>query len=101
MLLRNRRRASLVCRAAFLAFAASLCVSDFAGDKKAAPGSVLVADKGKFNILLDGKSVGREEFEIQPSGASWIAKGATSLQTPDGKSAKVTGTLRLQPNGVP
>lgn len=100
MLLGNRGT-SVLRRAALLAFAVSLCVSVLAGDKKAAPGSVLVADKGKLNILLDGKSVGREEFEIQPSGASWIAKGTTSLQTPDGKSAKVSGTLTLQPNGVP
>jgi hypothetical protein len=101
MLLRDHREILVLRHLALLAFAASLCVSVSAGDKKPAPGSVLVADKGKFNILLDGKSVGREEFEIQPSGASWIAKGATSLQTPDGKSAKVTGTLTLQPNGVP
>ena len=84
-----------------ICLALSLAISVFAADKKAAPGSVLIPDKGKFNILLDGKSVGREEFEIQPSGASWIAKGSTSVQTPDGKSAKVTGNLTLQPNGVP
>ena len=101
MLASKRQRTSHMGHAALLAFAASLCLSLYAGDKKAAPGSVLVADKGKFNILLDGKSIGREEFEIQPSGASWIAKGSTSLQTPDGKSAKVTGALVLQPNGIP
>jgi len=46
--------------------------------RKAAPGSVFAADKGKFNILLDGASIGREEFEVEPSGANWIAKGSTS-----------------------
>jgi hypothetical protein len=101
MLLGNRRGTLLVGRAALLALTAFLCLSLSAGDKKPAPGSVFVADKGKLNILLDGKSVGREEFEIQPSGTSWIAKGSTSLQTPDGKSAKVSGTLTLQPNGIP
>src|SRR5271166_6032596 len=83
----------------FLAFLFLLSVS--AADKKAAPGSVFSPDKGKFNILLEGKSIGHEEFEIQPSGTGWLAKGSTSLQTPDGKSAKVTGNLTLQPNGAP
>jgi len=101
MLLGNCQRSLLARRAALLFLTTSLGLSVSAGDKKTAPGSVFVADKGKFNILLDGKSMGREEFEIEPSGASWIAKGVTSLQTPDGKSAKVTGTLTLQPNGVP
>ena len=87
--------------AGLVALAVLLGLSAYAADKKAAPGSVLVADKGKFNILLDGASIGREEFEIEPSGASWIAKGATSMKTPDGKSSKVTGTLTLQPDGAP
>ena len=85
-------------RTALFAFAACLALSATAGDKKP---SVLVPDKGKFNILLDGKSIGREEFEIEPSSGGWVAKGSTSLQTPDGQSAKVTGNLSLQPDGVP
>ena len=97
----HSRRNSFVSLALLLAFAIVLGISAFAADKKAAPGSVFVADKGKFNILLDGASIGREEFEIEPSGASWIAKGSTSMKTPDGKSSKVTGTLSLQPDGAP
>src|ERR1700693_2204965 len=61
--------------------------------------SVFSPDKGKLNILLDGKSVGREEFSIDPTGATWTAKGKSSLQTPDGKSRAVTGTLILNPDG--
>ena len=87
-------------RAAQIALTASLTVCAFAMDKKPA-GSLFTTDKGKFNILLDGKSVGREEFSIEPAGAGWVAKGATSLQTPDGKSAKVTGNLTMQPDGIP
>jgi hypothetical protein len=94
-------RNSFISLAPPLALAILLGISALASDKKAAPGSVLVADKGKFNILLDGASIGREDFEIEPSGATWIAKGSTSLKTPDGKSAKVTGTLTLQPDGSP
>jgi hypothetical protein len=69
--------------------------------KKAPAGSLLAPDKGKFNILLEGKSVGREEFSIEPNAGVWTARGTSTLETPDGKSAKVTGTLALQPNGIP
>ena len=95
------RRTSFSAPAALLALAVLLGLSAYGADKKPAPGSVFIADKGKFNILLDGASIGREEFEIEPSGANWIAKGSTSMKTPDGKSAKVTGTLTLQPDGAP
>jgi len=78
-------------------FAACLAISATAGDKKGA----LSPDKGKFNILLDGNSIGHEEFEIQASGAGWVAKGSTALQVPGGQSAKVTGNLSLQADGVP
>src|ERR1700752_1111273 len=87
--------------AAVMVLGVAFGFSAYAGDKKAAPGSVFVADKGKFNILLDGASIGREEFEIEPSGATWTAKGSTSMKTPDGKSSKVNGTLTLQPDGAP
>ena len=95
------RRTPFSAPVAVLALAISLGISGYATDKKAAPGSVFVADKGKFNILLDGASIGREEFEIGPSGTTWTAKGSTSMKTPDGKSARVTGTLTLQPDGAP
>ncbi len=69
--------------------------------KKGPAGSVLAPDKGKFNILLDGKSVGREEFEIASSGGGWTAKGTTKISPPGGASSTVTGTLMLQPGGAP
>jgi hypothetical protein len=72
-----------------------------APQKKSAAGSVLVADKGKFKVLLDGKTIGHEEFEISPSGGGWTAKATTHL-TPEGSpAATVTGNLSLQPDGVP
>ena len=49
-------------------------------DKKGPAGSALVSDKGKLNILIDGKSIGREEFEISPNGDTWIAKGTKFLR---------------------
>jgi len=71
-----------------------------AGDKKNS-GSLIAADKGKFNILLDGKSVGHEEFSIESAAGNWIAKGTTSIQGADGKSARITGNLSIQGDGVP
>ncbi len=72
-----------------------------AGQKKAAAGSVFVPEKGKFNILLDGKSVGHEDYEIARSAGGWTAHGSTSLRPPEGAASTVTGTLTLQPDGVP
>jgi hypothetical protein len=64
--------------------------------------SIFVADKGKFSIILDGKTVGHEEFEIVPSEGGWTAKGTSELKTPDAPNpTRVTGTLVLQPDGAP
>jgi hypothetical protein len=90
-----------------VAFALLLCTAFLgvvfvrAEQKKAPEGSILVAEKGKFNILLDGKSIGREEFEIAPSGAGWIAKGTTHLSAQGAPATTVSGTLALQSNGIP
>lgn len=62
---------------------------------------VLQQDKGKFDILLDGKSVGKEEFEIAPNGGGWLAKGTTQINTGNGPATQVTGNLTLQSNGAP
>lgn len=63
--------------------------------------SVFQQDKAKLNILLDGKSVGKEEFELKPTGAGWVARGSTELNPPSGPAARVNGTLTLQPDGIP
>jgi len=72
-----------------------------AEQKKGPAGSLLAADKGKFNIVVDGKSLGREEFEITPGGTGWVAKGTTRLSVEGAPATTVTGTLALQPSGVP
>ncbi|HWY43527.1 MAG TPA: hypothetical protein VNX66_08525 [Candidatus Sulfotelmatobacter sp.] len=79
---------------------ATALAAGLAAQKNGAP-SVFQPDKGKFNILLDGKSVGKEEFEIAPSGAGWLAKGTTEIKSDDGATTQVTGNLTLQPNGAP
>ena len=85
-----------------LAAAAFACaIVSFADQKKIPAGSLFVPEKGKFDILLDGKSVGREEFDIAPGGAGWIAKGSTKLNPPGSPASTVTGNLVLQPDGIP
>jgi hypothetical protein len=79
----------------------ALGLSANAAQKKAPTGSMLVADKGKLAILLDGQSVGHEEFEISPGGGAWTAKGSSSLKQSDGTQATVSGNLTLQPDGAP
>ena len=70
-------------------------------DKKTSAGSVLVPDKGKLNILIDGKSIGHEEFEIAPNGETWIAKGTTKVSMEGAPATTVTGSLTLAPDGSP
>jgi hypothetical protein len=62
--------------------------------------TALQPDKGKFSLLVDGKSMGQEEFEIAPSGGGWTARGTTTIETETGDT-KVTGNLALQPDGAP
>jgi len=88
-------RSRLACLA--LLFALSLTLAR-AQKKEAA---LLQADKGRFSLLLEGKSIGHEEFEIAPSGAGWTARGTTSLKTEKGADTKVTGSLTLNPDGSP
>jgi hypothetical protein len=72
-----------------------------AAQKKGVVGSVISADRGRFNILVDGKLLGREEFEIMPGGSGWVAKGTTHLTVEGSPAMTVTGTLALQPDGAP
>jgi hypothetical protein len=68
------------------------------GQKRA---SVFAADKGKFTIQLDGRTVGHEEFEISPIPEGWTAQETTDLRVPDSPAAHVTGTLTLHADGAP
>lgn len=58
------------------------------------------ADKGKFRIMVNSQPVGKEEFEIGPSGSDWIAHGSAEIQSPQGNT-HVTGTLTIHPDGTP
>jgi len=94
-------------RAAIIALSIAMvaCVAfSLAAQKKGAAASaagVFAQDKGRFTIKLDGQTVGREEFEIVPSGGGWLAKGTSEIKPPEGPPSKVTGTLTLQSDGAP
>jgi hypothetical protein len=64
------------------------------------PQARLVADKGKFRIMVSGQQVGKEEFEIGPSGSDWTAHGSSEIQSPQGNT-HVSGTLTVHPDGTP
>lgn len=63
--------------------------------------SIFVAESGKLRIVLDGQTVGSEEFEIASSGKDWVASGTTTLRPPGSEPAEVHGTLRLAADGAP
>jgi len=63
--------------------------------------SVFSQDKGKFTIQLDGKSVGHEEFELAQDGGGWTAHSTTDIAPPEAGSARISGTLTMQPDGAP
>jgi hypothetical protein len=63
--------------------------------------TVFAQDKGQFNIQLDGKSVGHEQFELVPAGGGWLASSTTDIALPNSAASRVTGALTLQPDGAP
>lgn len=66
-----------------------------------AAASLMIPDKGKFRILSGGKEVGKEEYEIAPSGGNWIARGTAEIQPEKGVTQHITGNLELRADGTP
>lgn len=71
-----------------------------AGAGKAKSLSVFTPDKGSFRIMVNGQQMGKEEFDISPSGGDWIAKGTSEIQSA-GEMTHVSGTLQLHADGTP
>jgi hypothetical protein len=94
-------RSAFFFSSAFALMAATAFLVSLSAENKNAGAGVFQPDKGKFNIVLDGKSVGKEEFEIAPNGAGWLAKGTTEIKTAGAPASRVTGNLTMQPNGIP
>ncbi len=94
-------RRTMKCRKTVAAVLTILaCAALTLAAQKSSPG-VFAQDKGKLTIKLDGQIVGREDFEIAPSGTGWRAKGTADLKPPEGPASKISGTLTLQPDGAP
>jgi len=93
------RRAGFASAALLLVFVFAFAVAN--AQKKESPGSVLQPDKGKFSVILEGKTIGHEEFEIAPNGAGWLARGNTTLKSDKGADTNVSGNLTLQSDGSP
>ncbi|HUK53309.1 MAG TPA: hypothetical protein VL099_08475 [Candidatus Binatia bacterium] len=71
-------------------------------DKKPeAAAALLSADQGIFDILVDGKPAGTEEFDIRPNGGEWTARGSAEVAGENGARSKVTGKLQLTADGAP
>jgi hypothetical protein len=84
--------------------AAALLLSALSALRAANPAAPPVAfspDKGKLTIQLNGQTIGSEQFEFAPSGSDWVAKGTTDLTVPGSAATRVSGTLKLQPDGAP
>jgi len=71
-------------------------------NSKSSPAAgVLSPDKGKFRILLEGKIIGNEDFELAPSGDTWMARDSTTAHAPDGTEIRASGQLRISADGTP
>jgi hypothetical protein len=64
-------------------------------------GSLLIADQGTFQILVDGQPAGTEEFELKSAAGEWTARGAAEVNNEDGTKSRVTGKLQLTADGAP
>ncbi len=71
-----------------------------AGSLASKPLSGFTPDKGTFKILVNGQQAGKEDFDIGPNGADWVAHGASEITTPTGVM-HVTGTLEFRADGTP
>jgi hypothetical protein len=86
-----KKRVLAACALAFLVAAGA------ASSKNSSP---FATEKGNFKILVNGQEMGKEEFEIGPSGDNWIVRGTSEIQAPGG-ATHVSGTLELHADGTP
>jgi hypothetical protein len=92
--------AACLAAAGFAALLVDTSSRSFAAAAPSPAGALLVADKGDFQILVNGQKMGKEQFEIGPRGTDWVARGNSELETPDG-TTHVSGTLELRADGIP
>lgn len=104
MIFAKHRRIALLAGLLATMSAATVLASAFshnlAGLPRPPANGVLTPDKGNFRIIVNGRQIGKEQFEIKSDGGSWIAHGSSEVQTPDGPT-HVSGTLELHSDGTP
>jgi hypothetical protein len=66
-----------------------------------AANSAFTPDKGKFRILQQGNEVGTEEFDLQPSGNTWVMNDQTVIRVPGSAETRTSGQLRISADGSP
>jgi hypothetical protein len=62
--------------------------------------NVFSEDKGKLAIVINGQTVGTEDFSISRNGNQWVARGTTDFRGQSGEN-KVVGELHLNAAGAP
>jgi len=72
-----------------------LSLAAWAAPQKDAARSRLVADKGRLRIVVDGQTVGTEDFQITGNGVEWSTHSDVKIQIPGTPAAKLTTSLRL------
>ena len=63
--------------------------------------SLLVEEKGRFKVLVDGQPMATEEFQISSAGGDWHARGSADVPAASGGTTRVTGKLDLAADGAP
>ncbi len=63
--------------------------------------AVFTPDKGRLRILQNGAEMGTQQFELAPSGSTWIASGVTVIRIPGSGEMRSSGQLRLNADGTP
>ncbi len=61
----------------------------------------LLAEKGKFRVVVAGALVGNEQYAIAPAGAEFEAIGTVEINVPGSTSGKISSKLRLAADGRP
>lgn len=66
-----------------------------------AANSRFTPDKGKFRILQQGNEVGTEEFDLEPSGNSWVMNDETVIRTGGSAETRTSGQLKISADAAP
>lgn len=64
------------------------------------PAVAFAADKGTFAINVNGKQVGKEDFEVAPNGQTWLVHSIAEIQAASGVT-HITGNLEIRADGSP